>query len=64
MREFHATKRGPGRRPQSRPIAHASHNDARAAGIPKHLRQYAKRYGGLDVEAIKQIYRQNGRKPV
>jgi hypothetical protein len=36
----------------------SNHDDARKAGIPKCLRQYAKRYGGLDVEGILQIDRQ------
>lgn len=34
------------------------HELARANGIPKCLRQYAKRYGGLDVAGILQIDRQ------
>ena len=55
----HATRRGPGRRPQSRPTKSASHNDARAAGIPKVFRQYAKRFGGLDIFGIVQIHRQH-----
>jgi hypothetical protein len=34
---------------------------ARQHGIPKCLRQYAKRYGGLDVDGILQIDRQQKR---
>ena len=41
--------------------ANTKNQHARDHGIPKHLRQYAKRYGGLDVDGILQIRRQTRR---
>ena len=58
MRNASATRSGPGRR-RTTSKHHKNHNDARAAGVPKFLRQYAKRFGGLDVFGIVQIHRQH-----